>query len=248
MKLRGAAAYLQLLRALLVVAAGAYVALGRYELVPRKHRLEVAGEVLIVVVAALSSLKEAVDQFRGPRIAKSREDMRVLASGLAWTVHDITGCEVRDMGVGIWVVKRRWPRFWEHHLERQIRERVSNEVAPSDVVWTKGKGVIGRVWECGRGEVADVAPIDRKHLQSGPEQWARARSATRMGMSYTDYTQTRGKYGTIIAMPIRSDGTLGSVIGVVAVDAPGGYKDHFDNPKVREAVATAARALQTYLR
>ncbi|SDN51375.1 hypothetical protein SAMN05660199_00170 [Klenkia soli] len=170
------------------------------------------------------------EQIRGivkERKSGSREE-RQQAVDLALTqavlrIHDATGFDKYDIGVSVWRVRSprlRWLTGGHGSLQRVGRRRFNPRPTPSDITWTRGKGVIGLCWE-GQDELhKDLRPACKKYPNGActETRWQSVSPDLRMGMSLEEFRMMIGKYGEVLAMPIKS--AKGTFLGCVAVDVP----------------------------
>jgi hypothetical protein len=203
----------------------------------RDHPTLGLGAVLVVGgIAVLSALARPVRIHTVDRLDRQREKVAATLRLLPWAVHEQSRdvVPVRPLGASAWVVVTT---LRGRRLHRIAKERVNQTPGPSQVRWTKGKGVIGQCWRTGQAQCFDAAAYDALHGGLTEAAW-RAADDT-MGLSYDDYRQIVGKYGTVIAVPL-TDARHRRTIGVVALDAPRGWHVCLTHPRVTELVADAA--------
>jgi hypothetical protein len=199
---------------------------------------EIRGILIVGTVSVVTAFAPLVRIYTIERFDKHRERVAVALRGLPWAVHESTKgrVPVPPLGASAWVI-RGWGPF--RHLRRIGRERVNDTPGPSNILWTKGKGVIGRTWQTGQVECANTGAFDTQYGQHQQAEWDRLDHDARGGLSYKEYVQIRGKYGTVIAVPMvnRRDGQL---LGVVALDGPPGCHEDLSEPKIIQSVGRAA--------
>jgi hypothetical protein len=208
-------------------------------------RKERVGAVIVLAVVGLAeSLARVVGGIvRERQLQEARwfsETLRALlvqvvqASQLDWTV----------VGVNAFLTRRRYRWVGDQVLRRVGRERIRSAPPPSSVVWTLGKGVIGRCWELGTDLGVDLRDHFAGVEANTAEVWAQLTDEERLGLTYEDFQQTR-QYGVVVATPVLD--RAGTVIGVVSADSLEGPRDRLWNDQVREALGAAAITIRNLL-
>ncbi len=229
-----------------VIAAVATAYLLWVQLHPEAGRRfwEIASITAVGILAIGRSVARPLHLITTERLEARRHKVSAPLRGLPWTVHELTDqrVPVRPLGASAWVVTPWWPF---QRLKRIAHERVNETPGPSQVRWTKGKGVIGHCWAMGREQTVNTGAFDQAHARCTREEWDRLDVKTRRGMTYKDYRQVRGKYGTVIAVPMFDQQER--MIGVVALDSPVGFHEHLSTPSVIEAVGAAAGVVSSLI-
>ena len=201
-----------------------------------------------VVVLALTALAQGVyDLVTGMGEEHRLRFERWVAETLKGTLVQVvqaSGLDWKDVGINAFLVRRtpRW--FGTPVLHRVGRERIRNTPPPSNVVWTKGKGVIGRCWATATDQGVNLAALFGPDPVLTESDWLARPEADRIGMSFSDYEKTKN-HGAVVATPILD--REGEVIGVVSADAPGDAFDRLWNDNVREALGATATTLRNLL-
>lgn len=161
------------------------------------------------------------------RKAGSR-DNRQQAIDLALTeavlrISDQTKYDKWDVGVSLWKVKKSrlgWLTGRTDVMVRMGHRRFNPRPTRSDIVWTRGKGVIGICWETQDEVDRDLRPACRRFPNGActEKRWKSVGADLRMGMSLDEFRTMIGKYGEVLAVPIKS--ANGTFLGCVAVDIP----------------------------
>lgn len=208
----------------------------------RKERF--AAVIVLAVVGLAESLARVIGGVvRERQLREARwlsETLRALlvqvvqASQLDWT----------DVGVNAFLVRRRYRWVGGQALKRIGRERIRSAPPPSSVVWTVGKGVIGRCWELGTDLGVDLRDHFAGVEANTPEEWTKLTDEERLGLTYEDFQRTR-QYGVVVATPVLD--RAGSVLGVVSADSLTGPRDRLWNDQVREALGAAAVTIRNLL-
>jgi hypothetical protein len=158
----------------------------------------------------------------------------VQASNLDWTA----------IGINAFLVRRRYRWVGARVLDRVGRERIRSTPAPSRVLWSRGKGVIGRCWESGQDLGFDLREHFAEISDLTADQWADLPHEQRLGLSHDEYLRTR-QHGLVVATPVLD--RSGKVIGVISADAPSGARDRLWNEQVREVLGSGAVALRNLI-
>jgi hypothetical protein len=161
----------------------------------------------------------------GPAAQRQEAIDRALNDALL-TIADITGYSNWAVGVTAWQVRSRGLRLTKRglsrpeRLERLSRRRFTDRPAPSQMEWTKGKGVIGQCWASDRELHKDLREACEKYPGGDitPERFPKISEKLRMGMSLEEFRKMIGKYGEVLAVPIKNKD--GRTLGVLAVDVP----------------------------
>ena len=190
-------------------------------------------------IALLGSLSSIAGQRASARQEQRRDKLRALLQPVALRVQDLTGIDVRDLGLAAYAVRRFgwwvWP--WQPRLRRMYRVR-PKIAAVSRVDWRPGKGVMGSCVVRGQDVAEDVAALEDLLKNETAGTWDPARAH---GLTYAEWLDTRGKYGVILATPILGGGAGGSFVqGVLVVDGPAGAFTAIVTDEVRAELASVA--------
>jgi len=178
----------------------------------------------------------------GPRAARQEAIDIALVDALL-QVSDLTGYNKWGVGVTAWGVKRRGFRRTPV-LERLGRRRFTDRPAPSNITWTKGKGIIGLCWEREAEVHKDLRGACARYPQGNitASRFAEITEDLRQGMSLEELQKMIGKYGEVLAVPMKDRN--GSFIGCIAVDIPiddcGDGLPRLGKVSVRHVAATTA--------
>ena len=136
-------------------------------------------------------------------------------------IAEITEYSPRYIGISVWRV-RKASRLTEKpaRLQRLARRRATQRPSPSDIEWTRGKGVIGRCWERQDEVYRDLRKACRKYPDGEvtDARWPEVSDDLKMDMNLKEFRMMIGKYGEVLAVPIKSES--GTFLGCVAVDVP----------------------------
>ena len=118
---------------------------------------------------------------------------------------------------------------------------------PTEIEWTRGKGVIGRCWLSGRDEGLNLARPDVARARDDPELWAQLPDEITMGFSFDEIQKVQG-YDAIVAVPatVVVEGNHRRV-GVLSMDGPRGSFTYLDGRRQRDKLREFARLLEPEL-
>lgn len=194
---------------------------------------------LILVLAAVS-FGEGIERITRAqrRDSRLRQNRRVAETLRALLVEVVDRAEVdwTSIGVHAFMVQRRYWIAGPERLQRVGRERLRSTPPPARIIWTKGKGAVGRCWELGQDVGMELHP---DHLSQ--TQWDALPADQRLGMTYDDYERTR-RYRVVVATPIldRND----RVIGIVSIDSVNPDFAKLWQDPVRDAMGSAATTIR----
>ena len=157
--------------------------------------------------------------------------------------------EIDELGVSAFIVHRKMRKPWEPLLRRVARQRLVSAPGPSRILWTKGKGVIGRCWVEENVVVKDTQVVHRPYLEATQAEWEAAPYETRMGLSYDEFQRIKGKYAVCVAVPIMTE-TSGEVSfrGCIAADIRwGGYTEPLMTTEAVDVLMDAAATVAAEL-
>lgn len=204
-----------------------------------------------IAVPGAVAITEQVRLIRAERkaipSAKRQEAVERALVGALLEISDVTDYNKWGIGVTAWVVRRhglwRTPR-----LERLARRRFTDRPPPSKITWTKGKGIIGLCWELEAEVHRDLRKACEKYPDGNitPERFDATGGDLRQGMSLEEFRTMIGRYGEVLAVPMKDKN--GVFLGCVAVDVPIDYCDLKGLPRlggvaVRHVAATTAAVL-----
>lgn len=255
----GVRLFLRLLPLVVAVLATTLVALHSTDvLVLDRSQLTISIAVL-AVVSLIEGLERAIGGVvREHQLTQARHFSETLRALLVNLV-DASQVDWTSIGVNALLVRKRYRWFGRESLHRVGRERIRSTPRHSDVVWTRGKGVIGRCWERGqdygsdlRAIYADIAGMSEQEWsnlgsnQPGitEEDWAQFSVDKTFGLSYADFLRTR-HHRVVVATPILD--RAGRVIGVVSADSRDAGLDQLFTDEVRGVLGSAAETIRNLL-
>jgi len=132
-----------------------------------------------------------------------------------------------------------------------VAKSSNTERISSGLVWTKGKGCIGRAWEQGVSITTNLEQEDRSQAAKSEQDWNAADPEITQGLSWDELQKVVGQpYGAVLALPIfHSDIDPPKVVGVLALDVPASLHDDLRNEhnEVTRLAATQVKYLRPEL-
>lgn len=214
--------------------------------------LVIASTVTIATLAAVRPVWDGIQAIRGSERARLRVEAQIVAEVTLRRVVKRTGLDWTAVGVNVFLVRVTaafWRPSWPPIRRAQVRIaklRIRSLPKPSGIPWTKGKGVIGACWETQSDIVIDLAEEERALGALSADEFEGLPSEDRFGFTHNEFKRTRGTYGAILAVPIKTD--EGEYLGCITVDAPGDSFRHLSDPELREDVGDSADVMLIALR
>lgn len=156
-------------------------------------------------------------------------------------VDEATDDSLEYYNIGLHVWRKGWrltwrPPFGRRQLIKVAKVRLSDTMQSSRVVWTKGKGVIGKCWETKAVVRRDLGSF-KPYVSGSQEAWYAAPPDFRLNLTWEEFQRT-ANYGGVIAAPMLDK--RDRFRGCVSVDGPEGTYQTLDTERVRDAVNDAA--------
>lgn len=200
-----------------------------------------------VLVALITTIEAAIDEYRWGRAEEFRERARAVLSPLLVELEEATGVSARQLGVSAYRLRRRVLPFRRRRLERLVRLQLVIRVT-SGIAWRTGVGVIGQCVERGEDVIENLAALDEQLADVDEAEWKTLPADLTFGLSFREYAKVRGKFEVVLATPIITETPLGSrVIGCIAVDSPQHAFGALASDQTRGLVAAAAVPLAALL-
>jgi hypothetical protein len=101
----------------------------------------------------------------------------------------------------------------------------------TDIVFKKGKGVVGRCWQSGCEESLNLGAtaVEAAIRSVNSKAWKSLDTEIRMQVTYAEIKRVKG-YGAIVAVPVKDGATC---VGVISADGPGECFDKLDSEEIR---------------
>ena len=236
--------------ALVGAVAAAVLAARGAKLITTSDRTALAALVVVALVAVLTPAWAANSDSRRRRAAREEVDAEQALSAALWTIIDLleaSGLDVDYRDFSLSVYRLRTSRSRETELLLVHRERARNRAASSGITWRPGLGVIGTCVQTRDVAAQDFAALSTAPDLASPQDWAALPDEVRLGLSWEQFSQARGKYGTIVAAPsttTRQGRTV--VLGCAALDGPPDMVDALtEAPVINQMLLAADGLLQT---
>lgn len=198
----------------------------------------VAAFALPLVDATAEHLRE-----RGPTVGLAV--MELLLADF-YNIMVATGLGCTEIGLHAFVVRRPVRRLFWPEQQRVGTLRLGPVPGPSRIRWTRGKGLIGKCWAERSDQGADLVSDFGPRINDTREQWEALPEETRYGLSFEEFTRTKGSYGAIVASPMVTK--RGRYKGCIAVDAPGSAYALLWGQGVRGILQASAQAMLVLLK
>jgi hypothetical protein len=234
------------LAAVLVAVAAGVLALNGAKVISVSDRVIIGAVVTTTVLAAVSTIGGAWGDWREHRLGSRRELLDFQLDATLWAIVDQAGpgLDYRDLGIAVYRIERRW--WWPAtaRLRRVQRVRASHRPVSSDIVFTVGKGVIGRCVETQAVAAYDLAQMYRDLGRPTEDEWRALPSDITLNLRYREYLDVRDKYAVVIASPIIDDSSSRTrVRGCIVLDGPDGRFDELNTDEVLALLNSAAQGL-----
>lgn len=235
----------KVLAAVLAAAVGAGLALQGAEVWSPSDSVVVSLIVTAAVLAGGSTAISAVSEFRTRRLGARRDFADAILTGALWAVVDATGFDYRSLGLAAYRIQRVWWAPWRRRLARIHRVRAHFRPAASGVRWTLGKGVIGACISQQQVVAQDLRTDYEALWPCSEEEWNTvAPPEARLGLTYAEFLDVRGKYDVVVAAPILDvSGATTRAVGCVALDGPSGSLERLDDDDVLGLLDWVAQGL-----
>lgn len=171
----------------------------------------------LAVVIFFDNCRAAWRRHKAPGRQQARARMQKAVVGALVTVGEDKNVALRHLGGSVFAIRRRG--LLRHpRLVRVLRFRLDDHPQPSQVVWTPGKGAIGRCWKQRRKVHSDWLAVAEKYggRELTAAQFAKIPPATRDGFNLSEFVGIVDKYAEILAVPVLSH--LGEIVGVISID------------------------------
>lgn len=207
---------------------------------------------IIVALGAVTfgdNLRLAYRRFNSPRRLVVQHRAQKALADLLYALSESKGVSLRYLGANIFrVEKSRILR--RQTLDRVLRFRIADHPQPTDVSWTKGKGVIGEAWDTKRSAYKYRRNIARAWAgkQVDEATFAAMPKDTKGKFTREEFVAIVEKYSEVRAVPILGDdgGVLGVLSVDVSMDAP--QAKYLDDKRVDAAISAACALVRSDVR
>lgn len=235
----------KVLAAIVAAAVGAGLALQGSDVWSPSDLVVVSLIVTAAVLAVGSTTGSAVGEYRARRLGARREFADRVLTGTLWAIVDATGLDYRALGLAAYRVRRvRWCP-WRKELGRVSRVRSPYRLVASGIAWTPGKGVVGACVAQQQVLAKDLSLIDAAIWPCTEAEWDTVVPPdVRLGLTFAEYLEIRGKYDVVVAAPILdTSASTTRAVGCVALDGPAGSMNLLDADDVHSLLDSAAQNL-----
>jgi hypothetical protein len=179
------------------------------------HAGWVIGALMItaLIPAVQVAIRERGEKGRRAAVERERKIEAFLAASLIHVARR-AGADWETTGVQAFLIRRGWRRSQQ---VRAAKMRLG-PVPSSGIIWTEGKGIIGRCWATRAPVCADLESHFAPYLGSSRTEWEALPAETRFGLTYEDFRRLAGKYGIVAAVPIID--ARDTYVGCVTADTP----------------------------
>jgi hypothetical protein len=128
-----------------------------------------------------------------------------------------------DLGLTVLMIRRQTRPPWRKHLYRAVRVRHAHVPQSSRILWTKGKGTVGRCWKEEKLVAKDTKTLYGQYLTGSEADWNGAPDHVRMNLSFEEFQRIRELYSEVVAVPIfdKKGQFRGCAVVDTRYDAPG---------------------------
>jgi hypothetical protein len=201
---------------------------------------------IALVLTAIVPIVQVVVSERGEkarRLAMEREQKieTFLVASLVYAVRH-AGADWVTTGIQAFVIKGWWR--WRRHV-RVAKVRLG-AIPSSGIVWTEGKGVIGKCWETRTPQFENLHARFAPYQAFEKAEWDALPSADRFGLTYVDFQRLGHKYGVVAAVPIVD--RRERYVGCVTADTPHEQAQAgLDREAVLDSLASTAQLVREVL-
>jgi hypothetical protein len=222
------------------IGAGAGLSLRATGIWHATRRQTISLVVIVAVIALWSSITSAVSEYRRVKAAEQQQRVTYILRAAAYTIADVTGIAVRQVGLSAYVIERKWHWIGPKVLRRLHRERAAFWPPPTAIEWRPGKGVIGLCVARERDFGRDVGADYSRWRDCTEAQWITdVPEDVKMGLNFEEFNLIKGKYGACVATPMVNLDPV-KVVGCVAIDGPLESYDRLWQDDVRALLQGAA--------
>jgi len=210
---------------------------------PQHPKLAVSAIVSAAVFATIDLFISAIKARREERNATTLRNIDELLKGTLVQIHKTTGLPWTDIGLHLFVVKKRWAWklcFWDgDYQHHEARVKITAYPPPTGIRWTKGKGVIGLCWSKRAFQSCDLLTHYGPFQDCDAQAWSQLAEKHKYGLTYEEFLRDKEFAGAILAAPILTDRGA-KYLGCVSIDAPGESFRQLNHPEVKIALQLAA--------
>jgi len=226
-----------------VLTAASFLAAGYLTLVRSLSSPPPPLAVILVTAAAiaLGAVLPSIQDVRFGRTLAVEREVGAALSGAFLTMITTYAMSPADLRLHFFSVERP---FWALPplQERLIRRGYFGLkfIAPfARVRWTKGKGIIGEVWQ-DRNIDGIARDVSLSRQVTTEVEWKQIPANERRNMSWSDYQGAR-HIKTVYGQAILDDQATGNVVGVISADTGSGEPSAFNNPDLKNLLGVTGK-------
>jgi hypothetical protein len=149
-----------------------------------------------------------------------------------------TSIPIVKIGITVFVVLKSRFHLWHGVQKRMVRIRLDSNPVPTQIKWTRKKGLLGECWTQRRDARLNHPEHFGSHLNCTKAQWKLLPQVVTTNLSYEDFKQIR-HYGFALASPMTD--SHGHYRGCIVVQVPAEFEQELDSPEILELIHTAAQ-------
>jgi hypothetical protein len=212
---------LALLRALPGAAATAVLLLQQTQVWPQAPKDLIVAAILVLAFMSLAGpVTDVVFANRRQRRETRRRRLDDILRQALMRITDRASVRPDAVGLHLYVLPGRARARLARpkpQLTQVTRLRLSSTPEPSDIKWSKGKGVVGECWATRIVVRKDLSPIQGAAATVTELEWRDLPLSFTLGLSYAEMRLTAPKYGCVVAVPVvRADD--GQLLGCLTLD------------------------------
>lgn len=208
---------------------------------------------ILAVVTLADAAKRAVHRVGASKAQANSIRIRNQLSTIIVTTCEIHGIPVSQVGCGLFLIQERGVKR-PRRLLRVERVRLVNDLQETKVVFTKGKGAVGKCWDDSHWVHHDWSNTNARfahHRDEVKRRWDDLSAAVTHGFDREEFVSMLGKYTEVLVVPVMINSKFE---GCIALDRR--WQDgqtttnnpRFNNEATRAVLGAAATTLEPLLK
>ena len=190
----------------------AQLALPNATIYAHNHALSYVAVGAVALLGLSEGTSLAAGRLQQGQVADYEEHLKARLVATLLTTRDVTGLSESQIGVHVFMTRRRRSR----RLHRVGGLRISAKPSLHRPKWKIGKGIVGRAAATNQYEGVDWQALVGYQIPRGAALWRELDQKTRYGMNWGELNRSE-EYERIAARPVY--GRSGNLIGAVVVDS-----------------------------